>query len=97
MFAPPEEVAMHRQLDKDPTEFFSVVGAPYVRERVREGHTGEYRLYDRPASAPRWRQFKIGFATVCAGLGGVLLGMSLSATNGAARLAEVAFQAIGTK
>ena len=88
---------MHRQLDKDPTEFFSVVGAPYVRERVREGHTGEFHLREQTASARRPRQLKIGFATVCAGVGAVLLGMSLFASDGAARLAGVAFQAIAMK
>ena len=86
---------MHRQYEKDPTEFFSVVGAPYVRERVRESDTFDQRLHDAPA--PRRRRLNIGIATVGAGLGAVVLGVSLFTTNGVARLGEVAFQAAGMK
>ena len=86
---------MHRQLDKDPTEFFSVVGAPYVRERVRETQTDGHRFLEGPA--PRRRQLNIGLVTLGAGLGAVLLGISLFATNGVARLSEVAFQAVTAK
>ena len=86
---------MHRQFEKDPTEFFSVVGAPYVRERVRESQTDEHGFLG--GRAPRRRRFNIGVATVCAGLGAVVLGVSLFATNGVARLGEVAFQAAGMK
>jgi hypothetical protein len=88
---------MHRQFEKDPTEFFSVVGAPYVRERVRDDDTGKDHLRDHLASAPGRRQLRIGFVTLCASLGAVLFGVSLFATNGAARLGEVAFQAAGMK
>ena len=86
---------MHRQLERDPTEFFSVVGAPYDRERVREDRAGEHHLYDRPVSAPRRRSLKIGFVTLGAGLSAVFFGISLFATSGAARLGEVAFQVMG--
>ena len=85
---------MHRQYEKDPTEFFSVVGAPYVRERVREDHT-EHRLYGRPTPAPRRRSLKIGFVTLCALVGAFVLGMF--ATAGTAHLSEVAYQAAETK
>jgi hypothetical protein len=88
---------MHRQFERDPTEFFSVVGAPYVRERVGEPHSDEHGFLQGVVSAPRRRRLNIGVATVCAGLGGVLLGVSLFATNGVARLGEVAFQAAGMK
>jgi hypothetical protein len=95
MFAAPEEVAMHRQLEKDPTEFFSVVGAPYVRERVRESHIGEYLHNGTAAPKPRQRQPKIRFATLCAVLGAFVLGMF--ATSVTARLSEVAYQTAATK
>lgn len=88
---------MHRQLEKDPTEFFSVVGAPYVRERVREPQADEHRFLEDQAPVQRRYRLNIGVATVYAGLGAVLLGVSLFASDGAARLAEVAFQAIAMK
>jgi hypothetical protein len=95
MFAAPEEVAMHRQLERDPTEFFSVVGAPYVRERVQEGDTGKDHLHDRLVSAPRRPRLRIGFVTLCALVGAFVLGMF--ATAGTAHLSEVAYQAAETK
>ena len=87
---------MHRQFEKDPTEFFSVVGAPYVRERVGEGDIGTQLLHPGPA-APRRdrRQPKIGLATLCAVLGAFVLGMF--ATSVTARLSEVAYQTAATK
>ena len=88
---------MHRQFDKDPTEFFSVVGAPYVRERVRESYAGDHLFYDRHIDEARPRKLETGFAAVCAGLGVVLLGISLFASNGAARLNEVAYHAVNTR
>jgi hypothetical protein len=78
---------MPRRFDKDPTEFFSVVGAPYVRER--HAHIHERRTDDQ-----RPRKLEIGFATVCAGFCAVMLGISLFASSGAARLVEVAYQAV---
>jgi hypothetical protein len=93
MFRTPEEVAMHRHFDRDPTEFFSVVGAPYVRER----HAGELDLYQRGNGEARARTPETGFATACAGLGAVLLGISLFASSGAARLGHVAYQAENAK
>ena len=86
---------MHRQFEKDPTEFFSVVGAPYVRERVREDDTRKDHLHDPLASAPRRPRLRIGFVSLCALLGAFVLGMF--ATAGTARLSEVAYQAAGTK
>ena len=67
---------MHRQFDKDPTEFFSVVGAPYVRE----SHAGQFHLLERRTDDQRPRKLEIGVATVCAVLCVVMLGISLSAT-----------------
>ena len=81
---------MHRQFERDPTEFFSVVGAPYVRD----SHAGEHHLHGRRIDAPRPRKVEIGFATVCAGLGAVLLGISLFANAGAAKLVDVAVNAV---
>jgi hypothetical protein len=94
MFRGPEEIAMHR-FERDPTEFFSVVGAPYVRERVQEGDTGKDPLHDRLVSAPRRPRLRIGFVTLCALVGAFVLGMF--ATAGTAHLSEVAYQAAETK
>ena len=72
---------MSRPLHQDPTEFFSVVGAPYLRERdYREPHVHERRTDDQ-----RPRRFEIGVATVFVGFCAVALGVSLFASSGAAR------------
>ena len=81
---------MPHPFDNDPTEFFSVVGAPYVRER----HAGEYQVHERRTDDARPRKLEIGFATVCAGFCAVMLGISLFAGSGAARLVEVASHAV---
>jgi hypothetical protein len=78
---------MPRQFTKDPTEFFSVVGAPYVREH----HTADFHVRERRTDDQRPRKLEIGFATVCVGFCAVMLGVSLFASDGAARLVEVAF------
>ena len=52
---------MRRKFNQDPTEFFSVVGLPYLRERQgRESHVYELRTDDQ-----RPRKLEIGVATVC--------------------------------
>ena len=83
---------MHRQFDRDPTEFFSVVGAPYVRERT--SRAGEYDREFRRTGSSRGRGLKVGVATIGAGVCAVLFGTSLFATSGAARLVEVAYWAV---
>ena len=72
---------MPRHIQKDPTEFFSVVGAPYIHERREEA----YR--DRS-----WRfGWQIGHrAAVALVLGVVSFSVVLSAASGVAKLAEVA-------
>jgi hypothetical protein len=81
---------MARHFDKDPTEFFSVVGAPYVREShgpgclVSEQRTGDHRP----------RKLEIGFAGAFAAFCVASFGFSLFATSGAAKLVEVAYQAV---
>jgi hypothetical protein len=81
---------MTRPFHQDPTEFFSVVGAPYPREhRGRECHVHERRTDDQ-----RPRTLEIGVATIFAGFCAVALGVSLFASSGAARLVEVAYHAV---
>jgi hypothetical protein len=81
---------MPRPFHQDPTEFFSVVGAPYLRQHdSRESH-----VYERRTDDQRPRKFEIGIATVFAGFCAVALGVSLFASSGAARLVEVAYYAV---
>ena len=81
---------MTRQFHQDPTEFFSVVGAPYPRERRgRERHVHERRTDDQ-----RPRKLEIGVATMFAGFCAVALGVLLFASTGAAKLVEVAYHAV---
>ena len=80
---------MTRQFQQDPTEFFSVVGAPYPRE-----HQGrEYYVHERRTDDQRPRTLEIGVATIFAGFCAVALGVSLFASSGAARFVEVAYYA----
>jgi hypothetical protein len=81
---------MTRQFHQDPTEFFSVVGAPYPREH----HSHDYHGYERRTDDQRPRQLEIGVATIFAGFCAVALGVSLFASSGAARLVEVAYHAV---
>ena len=73
---------MTRQFHQDPTEFFSVVGAPYPRGR----QSGESHVYERRTDDQRPRKLEIGVATVFAGFCAVALGVSLFASSGAAKL-----------
>ena len=73
---------MPRHIDKDPTEFFSVVGAPYVRENRSEPadrHTCSDPEPRRAAVAALWLAF---YAAI--------VGVPLFASSGAAKLVEVA-------
>ena len=81
---------MTRQFQQDPTEFFSVVGAPYLRE----SHGHDRCIHDRRADDQRPRRFEIGVGSVFAGFCAVALGVSLFASDGAAKLVEVAFNAV---
>jgi hypothetical protein len=81
---------MPRQFHQDPTEFFSVVGGPYVREQHGAGHhIGERRTDDQ-----RLRKFEIGVASVFAAFCAVAIGVSLFASNSAAKLVAVAYNAV---
>ena len=81
---------MTRQFQQDPTEFFSVVGAPYLRE----SHGDDHYIHERRTDDQRPRKFEIGVASVFAGFCAVALGVSLFASDGAAKLVEVAFNAV---
>ena len=79
---------MTRHSQQDPTEFFSVVGAPHIRDR-RESRFHELRTDDA-----RPRKLEIGVASVCAAFCAVALGVSLFANSSAAKFVEVAYQAV---
>jgi hypothetical protein len=81
---------MTRQFHHDPTEFFSVVGAPYIRE----SHVREHHVHERRTDDQRPRKLEIGVASFFAGFCAAALGMSLFASSGAAKLVEVAYQAV---
>jgi hypothetical protein len=80
-----EAFMLHHHSYKDPTEFFSVVGAPYVRE----SHLEERPLHQLRIESQRPRRFEIGVATASALFCVLALGASLFADNGA-RFAELA-------
>ncbi len=77
---------MTRHSHQDPTEFFSVVGAPHIRDR-RESRFHELRTDDA-----RPRKLEIGVASVCAAFCAVRV--SLFANSSAAKFVEVAYQAV---
>jgi hypothetical protein len=81
---------MSRQLHQDPTEFFSVVGAPYIREQHSAGHY----VRERRTDDQRPRKLEIGIASAFAGFCAVAFGISLFANDGAAKLVEVAYNAV---
>ena len=81
---------MTRQFQQDPTEFFSVVAAPYPRQRGGS----ERHVYERRTDDHRPRKLEIGVATLFTGFCAVALGVSLFASSGAARLVEVAYHAV---
>jgi len=80
---------MRGQFDRDPTQFFSVVGAPYVRERSEERPVHALR-----ANATRPRLFEIGVATLFAVFCAVALAMPLFANSGAGKLVQLATHVI---
>jgi len=79
---------MTRQSQQDPTELFSVVGAPYIREQHGQHHYVRERRTHRP------RTLEIGLASAFAAFCGSALGVSLFANAGAAKLAEVAINTV---
>lgn len=81
---------MTRKSQQDPTKFFSVVGAPYVREQ----HGQHHYVRERRTEDHRPRTLEIGLASAFAAFCGSALGVSLFANHGAAKLAEVAFTAV---
>jgi hypothetical protein len=78
---------MRRPFHQDPTEFFSVVGAPFVREH----HRGEYQIR---TDDQRPRKLEIGIASIFTGFCAVALGVLLFANSGAAELVKVAYNAV---
>lgn len=78
---------MSPQLNRDPTEFFSVVGAPPVREHHAETSkpTRKHSDSQPPGAgiAASWLVFYV-----------VIVAVSLFANGGAAKLVEVAFGAV---
>jgi len=81
---------MTRQSQQDPTKFFSVVGAPYVREH----HGQHHYVRERRTDDHRPRTLEIGLASAFAAFCGSALGVSLFANAGAAKLAEVAINTV---
>jgi len=79
---------MTRPFRQDPTEFFSVVGAPFVREQ----HRGEYHIHRTDDQRPR--RLEIGIATIFTGFCAVALGVLLFTNSGAAELVKVAVNAV---
>jgi hypothetical protein len=81
---------MTRQFKQDPTEFFSVVGAPYIRAPegpdIRTRYRHDRHVHERHTDDQRPRKLEIGVASVFAGFCAVALGVSLFASNGAAKL-----------
>ena len=81
---------MSRHFDKNHTEFFSVVGAPYLHE----GHGPGCFAEERRTDDQRPRKLEIGIASVFAAFCAMSFGFSLFVTSGGARLVEVAYQAV---
>ena len=81
---------MRRNFDKDPTEFFAVVGTAYVRETHGQGCF----VQERRTDDQRLRKLEIGVASVFAAFCVMSFGFSLFITTGAARLLEVASYAV---
>jgi hypothetical protein len=81
---------MTRQSQQDPTKFFSVVGAPYVREH----HGQHHYVRERRTDDHRPRTLEIGIASAFAAFCGSALGVSLFANAGAAKLVDVAVNAV---
>jgi hypothetical protein len=79
---------MTRQFHQDPTEFFSVVGGPFLREH----HRGEYQIHR--TDDPRPGKLEIGIASIFTGFCAVALGVLLFANSGAAGLVKVAYNAV---
>jgi hypothetical protein len=80
---------MTPQFQHDPTEFFSVVGAPYIREQ----HGQHHYIRERRTDDYRPRTLEIGLASAFAAFCGAALGVSLFAGD-AAKLVEVAVNAV---
>ena len=74
---------------QDPTRFFTVVGAPYIQESRGAGH-----FTQEPRKVRRAPRVGLGIAGIAAGCAVVALSVSAFASNGAARLVEVACQVV---
>ena len=74
---------------QDPTRLFTVVGAPYIHETSGPGH-----LVQEPGKPRRAPRIGLGIAGIAGGCALIALSVSALAGNGAARLVEVACQAV---
>jgi len=77
-------------IDKDPTAFFTVVGAPYVSER----HADAASRYRPDCESSESRTPEIGVAALWLVFYAVIVGFSLFASGGAAKLVEIASLAL---
>jgi hypothetical protein len=79
---------MSRHLHQDPTQLFSVVGSPYIREAHGQGPPILEQLAD-----PRPSVFKVGVAPAFA-VFAVVFGVTLFASSGTAKLFGAACSAV---
>ena len=79
---------MSRQFHQDPTQLFSVVGAPYIREAHGQGPPVLEHLTDQRPSV-----FKVGVAPALA-VFAVVFGVTLFASSGTAKLFGAACSAM---
>ena len=74
---------MTHNIDRDPTEFFSVVGAPYVAEQHDDGHSN---YVDKTLA----RESAAGVAGLWLVFYGAVIGISVLANSSAAKWINVA-------
>jgi hypothetical protein len=77
------DLVMTHNTDRDPTEFFSVVGAPYVAEQHDDGRS---HYIDRAVS----KESAAGVAGLWLVLYGTIIGFSVLANSSAAKWINVA-------
>ena len=74
---------MTHQTDRDPTEFFSVVGAPYVAEQHDDGHS---KYVDQTVA----KESAAGVASLWLLFYAAIIGFSVLANSSAAKWISVA-------
>jgi hypothetical protein len=87
---------MKRQFHQDPTEFFSVVGAPYLRESSGRDDFGQAGAVagERRTDDQRPRRLEIGLAAICTVFCAGALGILLVMSDATSRLIELAYRAV---